>query len=131
MSGNGIGPGGTLDVAGLRAAVDDGSVDTVILGFPDHYGRLVGKRIDAGFLLEDLEAGTHACDYLLTVDMEMEPVEGYDYANWEKGYGDLHLVPDLAAIRQLSWLDRTAFIMCDAEDEVSHEPVTVAPRSVL
>jgi glutamine synthetase len=131
MSGSEIGPGGLVSVDGLRSAVDDGVVDTVILAFPDHYGRLVGKRIDAGFLLEDLEAGTHACDYLLTVDMEMEPVEGYDYANWEKGYGDLHLVPDLDTIRILSWLDRTAFIMCDAEDEADHEPVAVAPRSIL
>ena len=126
MSGTEIGPGGSVDVDGLRSAVQDGTVDTVILAFPDHYGRLIGKRIDASFLLEDIEAGTHACDYLLTVDMDMEPVAGYDYANWEKGYGDLHMVPDLDTIRILSWLDRTAFIMCDAEVEATHEPVSVS-----
>lgn len=131
MSGSEIGPGGHVDLDGLRSAVSDGTVDTVILAFPDPYGRLFGKRIDAGFFLENAEAGTHACDYLLTVDMDMEPVEGYEYANWEKGYGDLHMDPDLDTIRILSWLDRTAFIMCDVEDEASHEPIAVAPRSVL
>ena len=36
----------------------------------------MGKRFDADFFLESaVEDGTHACDYLLTVDMEMEPVE--------------------------------------------------------
>ncbi|HUW02264.1 MAG TPA: glutamine synthetase family protein [Acidimicrobiales bacterium] len=115
----------------LADAVASGSVDTVILGFPDLYGRLLGKRVDAGFLMENLSGGTHVCDYLFTVDMEMEPVEGYAFSNWEAGYGDVHLVPDRSTIRVLSWLDRTAFIMCDAEDQRTHELVSVAPRSIL
>jgi len=116
----------------LRDAVADGAIDSVVVGFTDHYGRTMGKRFDADFFLDSgVDDGTHACDYLLTVDMDMEPVEGYEYANWEKGYGDLHLVPDFATIRILSWLDRTAIIMCDVEDEASHEPIAVAPRSIL
>ena len=70
---------GMLDVEELRAAVADGSVDTVILAFPDLYGRLMGKRLDASFFLTDVAGGTHACDYLFTVDMEMEPVRGYKF----------------------------------------------------
>ena len=38
----------------------------------------------------------------------MDPVPGYRFANWELGYGDFHLVPDLETLRRLSWLDRTA-----------------------
>ncbi len=72
----------------LSAAVDDGTIDTVIVGFTDLYGRLLGKRFDAEFFCEQASAdGTHACDYLLTVDMEMEPTPGYDFASWELGYG--------------------------------------------
>ena len=122
---------GMLDVEGLRSAVADGSIDTVILAFPDLYGRLMGKRLDASFFLTDVAGGTHACDYLFTVDMEMEPVSGYKFSNWELGYGDVHLAPDLGTMRKLSWQDRTALVICDAELEPSHEPVAVAPRSIL
>ena len=120
----------TLD--DLRAKTDAGEIDTVIVAFSDHYGRLHGKRFDASFFIEDAVAnGTHACDYLLTVDMEMEPVAGYSYASWEQGFGDFHLIPDLETLRVASWLDRTALVLCDVEDEKKHTPVAVAPRSIL
>ena len=122
---------GILTVDKLRSAVAEGSIDTVILAFPDLYGRMLGKRLDASFFLTDVAGGTHACDYLFTVDMEMEPVPGYEFSNWDLGYGDVHLAPDLGTLRKLSWLDRTALVICDAELEPSHEPVTVAPRSIL
>ena len=122
---------GMLDVEGLRSAVGEGLIDTVILAFPDLYGRLLGKRLDASFFLTDAAGGTHACDYLFTVDMEMEPVAGYEFSNWDRGYGDIHLAPDPGTIRKLAWLDRTALVICDAEVEPGHEPVEVAPRSML
>ena len=61
----------------------------------------------------------------------MEPVPGYRFANWERGYGDFHLAPDLATLRRASWLDKTAIVLCDVEDEAAHRPVAVAPRSIL
>lgn len=124
-------PRGTLDIEGLRTAAAAGSIDTVILAFPDLYGRLLGKRLDASFFLSDVAGGTHVCDYLFTVDMEMQPVSGYRFSDWDGGYGDVHLAPDLETIRQLSWLDRTALVICDATAEPAHEPVAVAPRSIL
>jgi glutamine synthetase len=121
-----------LTIEELTYLVEADEVDTVVVGFTDHYGRLNGKRYDAGFFLEDVHAhGTHACDYLLTVDMEMEPVPGYAYANWAKGYGDFHLVPDLATLRLADWLSRTAIVLCDLHDARTHEPIAVAPRSIL
>ena len=122
---------GMLDVEELPSAVEAGSIDTVILAFPDLYGRMLGKRLDASFFLTDVAGGTHACDYLFTVDMEMEPVQGYKFSNWDGGYGDMHLVPDLKTMRKLTWLDRTAVVICDAESEPGHDPVEVAPRSML
>jgi glutamine synthetase len=125
-------PTGMLSREDLRAAVEQGSIDTVLVVFTDHYGRFMGKRFDARFFLEDgIAHGTHACDYLLTVDMEMQPVAGYRFANWERGYGDFHLAPDLATLRVASWLDRTAMVLCDVRDVKTHELVAVAPRSIL
>jgi glutamine synthetase len=116
----------------LRAAVGDGEIDTVQVAFTDHYGRLVGKRLDAEFFCDEaLARGSHACDYLLTVDMEMEPVPGYAFASWEQGYGDVHLEPDLTTLRRAAWSDRAAIVLCDVIDVTTHESVAVAPRSIL
>jgi glutamine synthetase len=123
---------GMLGAQTLREFVDRGEIETVVVGFTDHYGRLFGKRFDPGMFLDDVvNDGAHGCDYLLTTDMEMEPVPGYRFANWELGYGDFHLVPDLMTLRVASWLERTAIVLCDLKNEKTHEYVSVAPRSVL
>lgn len=125
-------PPGMLTDNDLKALVAQGAIDTVVIAFTDHYGRPHGKRVDARHYLEDvMSEGSHGCDYLLTVDMEMEPVPGYAYANWELGYGDFHLVPDPATLRVASWLDRSALVLCDVVDPQSHHLVEVAPRSIL
>jgi glutamine synthetase len=117
---------GLLTLDNLREKVAAGAIDTVMAGFTDHYGRLMGKRFDADFFIEEVAGhGSHACNYLMTTDAEMEPVRGYHFANWNLGYGDFLLMPDLATIRALSWLDKTAFVHCDVEN------VRVAPRSIL
>ena len=121
-----------LTFAQLCQKVIAHEIETVIVGFTDHYGRLMGKRYDADFFVEDTHKnGTHACDYLLTTDMEMNPTPGYKFANWELGYGDFHLVPDFSTLRQATWLNRTALVLCNLQNTQTHAPVEVAPRSVL
>ncbi len=116
----------------LRSAVASGAVDTVVVAFTDHYGRPLGKRLDATFFLDRIVTdGMHACDYLLTADMEMAPVAGYEVASWDLGYGDFHLVPDMATLRPAAWAPGTVWVIADALDVASHERVAVAPRSVL
>ncbi|MEZ4870239.1 MAG: glutamine synthetase family protein [Caldilineaceae bacterium] len=123
---------GMLTTTALAELVQSDQIDTVVVAFTDLYGRLMGKRFDAEFFVEQVMAhGTHGCDYLLTVDMEMEPVQGYRYANWELGYGDFHLVPDLATLRVAAWQERTALVLCDIEDDKQHSLVPYAPRSLL
>ncbi len=122
----------TLALDELRDLAANGDIDTVVTAFPDAYGRLMGKRIAAEFFLDHTAGhGMHACDYLFTVDMGMEPVPGYAFANWELGYGDVHAVPDLATLRRATWLDRSALVLCDVHDDATHDDVAVAPRSVL
>ena len=123
---------GMLTPDQLATLVHDDEIDTVLAVFTDHYGRFMGKRFDAEFFLEDTARnGTHACNYLLTVDMEMEPTPGYAYASWERGYGDFHLLPDLTTLRRASWLDRTALVLCDVEEESTHSLTPYAPRTIL
>jgi glutamine synthetase len=123
---------GALTLDQLRESVDRGDLDTVMVGFTDHYGRLMGKRYAAEMFIEETAAhGTHGCDYLLTTDMEMEPVQGYRFASWEQGYGDFHLTPDLSTLVVASWLEKTALVLCDVEERNSRTHVSVAPRSIL
>ena len=123
---------GILTLNSLKQLVDNEEITTVIVAFTDHYGRLLGKRYDADFFLESvIDDGAHACDYLLTTDMEMEPVQGYQSANWELGYGDFHLEPDFGTLRKADWLPQTAIVLCDIRDINDHQPVFTAPRSVL
>ncbi len=123
---------GLLDLEQLSQAVETDEIDTVLMVFTDLYGRFMGKRFDAEFFLESAaQDGTHGCDYLLTVDMEMEPVPGYEFANWELGYGDFHLVPDLSTMRHATWLEKTALVICDLVNDKTHALIEEGPRSLL
>ena len=101
--------------------------------FTDLQGRFMGKRVVPHFFLEEVlgEEGLHACLYLLAIDMEMEPLPGYEYASWETGYGDFRMVPDVTTLRWCPWLEKTAMVICDIADEDTGEPVEVAPRQIL
>lgn len=123
---------GMLTLDDLARRIEKGEIETVIAAFPDLYGRLMGKRLTGEFFLDHTARdGMHACDYLFTVDLPMEPVPGYRYANWEEGYGDFHAAPDLDTLRVATWLDKTALVLCDAYDDRTQSWVPVAPRSVL
>ena len=116
----------------LREQVERGEVDTVVVAFTDMQGRLLGKRLHAGFFLEDTDAGheVEGCNYLLALDIEMDPVPGYAIASWERGYGDFALVPDLRTLRRIPWLEATALVLCDVAWH-DGSPVAPSPRQVL
>lgn len=122
---------GNLDLATLGREVEAGNIDTVLVCMVDMQGRLVGKRFQAEHFAESAHAETHGCDYLLANDIDMEPVPGYEAANWEKGYGDFVFKPDLATLRRLPWLDGTALVLCDIIDHHSHQDVPHSPRAIL
>jgi glutamine synthetase len=93
-------------------------------------GRLIGKRFHAGYFVDGGYEETHACDYLLANDIDMEPVPGYAVASWQKGYGDFVLKPDLTTIRRLPWLDGTALVLADVLDHHHHD-LAHSPRAIL
>jgi len=114
----------------LLEEVSSGAIDTVVVCFPDLFGRLLGKRFEASFFLESGSKETHACDYLLACDMDMEPVPGYAAASWEQGYGDFVMRPDLSTLRRIPWLEGTALVLCDIEDHHG-APLGHSPRAIL
>lgn len=121
----------TLTMAGLRDAVDAGDIDTVVLAMVDMQGRLQGKRYDAEFFLSEvLPNGAESCTYLLAVDIEMNPVDGYAISSWDRGYGDFALIPDLSTLRRIPWLPGTALVLADIRWPTG-EPVVESPRQIL
>lgn len=118
-------------LAWLPAWFSPEQIDTVIVGFPDVLGRLMGKRLTRSHFLQHVaQGGTHACNYLLTVDMEMNPIDGFKLASWDQGYGDFHLVPQLNTLHLLPWNPGAALVLCDLHHE-DERVVAEAPRAVL
>jgi glutamine synthetase len=115
----------------LKEEVRAGTIDTIVAAFTDMQGRLMGKREHAHFFVdESIRHGLEGCNYLLALDMEMDPQPGYAMASWERGYGDFHLVPDLDTLRKIPWLEGTALVLCDVTWE-DGSPVVASPRQVL
>ena len=92
----------------------------------------MGKRLHAEFFLEEMDAGhgVEGCNYLLALEMEMDPVPGYALASWEQGYGDFDVRPDLATLRRIPWLEATALVLGDVQWH-DGTPVQPSPRQVL
>ncbi|MBZ0147005.1 MAG: glutamine synthetase family protein [Pseudorhodoplanes sp.] len=121
---------GNLSFDQLKKAVKSGNIDTVVVAMVDMQGRLVGKRFHAQFFVDGGHEETHACDYLLANDIDMEPVPGYAAASWEKGYGDFVLKPDMSTLRRLPWLEGTALVLADVLDHHHHD-LPHSPRGML
>jgi glutamine synthetase len=107
------------------------SIDTVIVAFPDVYGRLLGKRMThEHFVNSIVHSGMHACNYLLTVDLDMNILPDFRLASWAQGYGDFQGRVDLKTLRPLPWHPGTAIVMTDLFHE-DGSPVEESPRRVL
>ena len=120
-----------LTIKDLQGLIDDGEIDTVIVAFTDMQGRLQGKRLHAQYFADVvIDHGTEGCNYLLSVDIDMNTVDGYAMSSWEKGYGDMEFALDFDTIRQVTHQPATAMIQCDLV-WLDHEPVVQSPRSIL
>jgi glutamine synthetase len=120
-----------MTIEALRVAIASGTVDTVVLALTDMQGRLQGKRLHAAYFLDEVLAhGSEACNYLLAVDVEMTTVGGYAISGWERGYGDLAMVPDMSTLRRLPWQPGTALVLADLA-WLDGKPVAESPRQIL
>ncbi|HWF23844.1 MAG TPA: glutamine synthetase family protein [Solirubrobacteraceae bacterium] len=115
----------------LSAAVDDGTIDTVLLAITDMQGRLQGKRLTGRHFVDEVLAhGAEGCNYLLAVDVEMNTVEGFAMSSWESGYGDFVMRPDLETLRPIPWHEATALCLADIVWSDGSD-VVASPRQIL
>lgn len=116
----------------LATLIERGEIDTVVMAFPDLFGRLVGKRTTGRFFLEHVaDHGTENCDYLIACDIENNPVPGFRFASYDQGYGDMVARADWSAARVVPWVDRTALVICDVFNVDTGGLIVEAPRSIL
>jgi glutamine synthetase len=116
----------------LEADIASGAIDTVIAGFADHFGRLIGKRTDGQFYLDVVaEEGTENCDYLIACDIDNNPIPGFRFASYEQGYGDMRGVVDPSTVRYLPWHEKTAVVLLDLVNVDTGVPIEVSPRRML
>src|SRR5450755_270993 len=120
-----------MNLTELEVKLDLGELDTVLLALTDMQGRLQGKRFTARHFLDQIaNHGAEGCNYLLAVDVEMNPVDGYEMSSWELGYGDFAMRPDLDTLRPVPWQEGTAICLADLAWEDGSD-VAASPRQVL
>ncbi|MFI0480783.1 glutamine synthetase family protein [Actinomadura sp. 9N215] len=120
-----------LAVEELIAEVAAGGIDTVVMALVDMQGRLQGKRFHARYFVDEvLAGGSEASDYLLAVDVDMNPVPGYRISNWETGYGDFTMRPDPSTLRRIPWQPGAALLLADPVGPDGAD-VAPAPRRIL
>ena len=122
---------GAMKLEELREEVAKGTIDTVLLAITDMQGRLMGKRLTARHFVDEVaEHGAEGCNYLLAVDVDMTPVEGFAMASWAGGYGDFVMRPDLDTLRLVPWQEATAVCIADIAWHDGSD-VVASPRQVL
>ncbi|HEY2791783.1 MAG TPA: glutamine synthetase family protein [Micromonosporaceae bacterium] len=122
---------GHRTLSALRAEIENGTIDTVVVAITDMQGRLQGKRLHGQFFLDEVVAnGTEGCNYLLAVDVDMNTVDGYAMSSWASGYGDFAMSPDFDTLRVLPWQPGTALVLADVL-WLDGTPVPASPRQIL
>jgi glutamine synthetase len=112
-----------------------GELDTVIVGGCDTNGVFRAKWVTAEKFLRRLESGFELSEYVWGLDIADEaqpPPPGLEdvWPWWAKGFGDIDAVADLATLRRVPWLERTALALCDYR-YIDGRDYDFAPRSVL
>ncbi|GIM89490.1 glutamine synthetase family protein [Paractinoplanes toevensis] len=120
-----------MDLEELDVAVDNGSIDTVLLALTDMQGRLQGKRLHGRYFMDEVASGgSEGCNYLLAVDVDMNTVDGYEMSSWSSGYGDFVMRPDFSTLRKVPWQPGTAMVLADLFT-TDGDPVYASPRQIL
>jgi glutamine synthetase len=119
---------GRLTLAQLKEKIERGLIDTVIVAYVDQYGQLLGKRLTGEYFLEGQEIA--GCNYVMTANIEMQPMPGFSLTSWEKGFGDFQFTPDYSTIREIPWRPGSALLLADLTDS-NGKPVVQSPRAML
>src|SRR5436309_9328617 len=119
-----------MELADITRLIEEGKVEYVKIGAPDIEGVYRGKRVAAKHFLDSLEDGFGQCDVLFGWDIAEVVLPNLKFSNWERGFADIVMKPDLSTFAMVPWEENIASAICDLWTEHG-DPVTIAPRYVL
>ncbi|HEV7235687.1 MAG TPA: glutamine synthetase family protein [Ktedonobacteraceae bacterium] len=119
-----------MDIADIKRDIEDGKIEFVKIGAADIEGVYRGKRVSAQHFLNSFDDGFAQCDVLYGWDIAENVLPNLKVSNWERGFADIVMRPDLSTFAMVPWEENVASCICDLWTEHG-EPVTVAPRFVL
>jgi len=111
--------------------VSEGTIHTVRLSFGDHLGTWRGKRLPASHFLEHhLDTPMGFCDGMLVCDVGCDIIQATPFSNFETGYPDVHVLPELDRLREAAWAPGEAYVFGVPTDHHG-APVGTSPAPVL
>jgi glutamine synthetase len=119
-----------MDIKAATELLRRHNVLTVRIGGADLDGVYRGKRVSADHFLSAAEEGFPQCDVLFGWDIQDEVIGSLPHSNWEIGFGDIVMRPDLSTLAAVPWEEGSAAVVCDFHTEEG-EPLAFSPRAVL
>ena len=120
-----------MDIKGVAHLIDKNHLRTVKIGGGDLDGVYRGKRVSAEHFLSAAEGeGFPQCDVIFGWDIQDEVIGSLPFSNWEAGFGDIVMRPDLSTFAAVPWEEGCASVICDFYAE-NGDPLALAPRHVL
>ncbi len=111
-----------MDISRIKQLIDDGKIEYVKIGAPDIEGVYRGKRVDARYFLNSLEDGFGQCDVLFGWDIAEVVLPNLKFSNWEHGFADIVMKPDLSTFELVPWEENVASCVCDLWTEKDFGP---------
>jgi glutamine synthetase len=103
-----------VDINAVARLIDDNHVRSVKIGGGDLDGVYRGKRVGAEHFLSAAEGeGFPQCDVLFGWDIQDEVIGSLPFSNWETGFGDIVMRPDLTTFAVVPWEEGCASVVCD------------------
>ncbi len=119
-----------MDIAEIKQLVEQGKIEYVKVGAADIEGVYRGKRVAAKFFLDSLADGFAQCDVLFGWDIAENVLPNLKFSNWERGFADIVMKPDLATFAPVPWEENVYSCICDLWSEHG-DRVTISPRYIL
>ncbi len=85
-----------MEIAAIKQLIEEGKVEYVKIGASDIEGVYRGKRVAATHFLHSLDEGFGQCDVLFGWDIGEVVLPNLKFSNWERGFADIVMKPDLA-----------------------------------